>query len=179
MLQQENLTYVYSAARTTTEVISKQLIKIDKANNVLFNKYIEVNRKNVIKLLMRAKFLYDARKEGIIIFKNIVELEEVMMPKSALWRILQDTSPDSLNPDAKHMVTRCLEILSKVLTVITIFQTEYKLFKGEFCFRRSDYRQSLMDMGKVIGGFLLRKKEKNPYLMLNGLLLDAHDETGA
>lgn len=88
---------------------------------MLFNKYIEVNRKNVIKLLMRAKFLYEARKEGIIIFKNIVELEEVMMPKSALWRILQDTSDSSMSPGAKHMVTRCLEILSKVLTTITIY----------------------------------------------------------
>jgi hypothetical protein len=38
------------------------------------------------------------------IFKTIIELEEVMKPKSAIWRILQDTSEDALTAERQNMV---------------------------------------------------------------------------
>jgi hypothetical protein len=99
MLQNENLNQVSARAKSTIECLSKILIKSDLSNYVLFNRYAEANRKNVIKLLLRAKLLYDGTKDVSIIFKHIVELEEIMKPKGALWRILQDetdTEPDEI-----------------------------------------------------------------------------------
>jgi hypothetical protein len=64
------------------------MIKSDLSNYVLFKRYAEANRTNVIKLLLRAKLLFEAQKSVLTIFKHIVELEEIMRPKGALWRIL-------------------------------------------------------------------------------------------
>ena len=64
------------------------MVKADVSNLVLFRKYKEVNGKNTIKLLLRVQRLYEAWREVTRIFKTIIELEEVMKPKSAIWRIL-------------------------------------------------------------------------------------------
>jgi hypothetical protein len=53
------------------------------------------------------------------------------------------------------------------------------LFKGDFCFRGTCYRQTLRDWGLVIGGFLLHKGLHNPLLALNGLIIDEHQENDA
>lgn len=64
------------------------MVKGDVSNLVLFNKYSQVTGHNVIKLLLRAHRLYEAWREVSKIFRTIIELEEVMKPKSAIWRIL-------------------------------------------------------------------------------------------
>jgi hypothetical protein len=59
MLQNDNLTQVSERAKATIECLSVVMIKNDLSNYVLFKRYAEANRKNVIKLLLRAKLLYD------------------------------------------------------------------------------------------------------------------------
>jgi hypothetical protein len=171
------LVQVSDRAKTTIECLSRVMIKSDLSNYVLFKRYAEANRTNVIKLLLRAKLLFEAQKSVLTIFKHIVELEEIMRPKGALWRILQDESSNEPDDESKSILNRTLELLGRVLTLLAIFQTEHRIFDGEFSFRRADYRKSLRDWGLVIGGFLYKKGLRNPSLLLSGLLLDDHQET--
>ena len=53
---------------------------------------------------------------------------------------------------------------------------EHRLFAGEFKFNRDDYIEFIVHIGSIIGGFLIRKKEANPALQPNGLILEDHDE---
>jgi len=46
-----------------------------------------------------------------------------------------------------------MQMLSKTMSSITVFQTENKLFKGEFMFGQENYRESLQEFGLVIGGY--------------------------
>jgi hypothetical protein len=88
MLQEDNLTNVFNQAKTTIELLGAILIRGDVNNIRLFTKYSKVDRSNTIKLLIRGDNLYNAWREVTRIFKTIIELEEVMKPKSAIWRIL-------------------------------------------------------------------------------------------
>ena len=153
------------------------MIKSDLSNYVLFNRYAEANRKNVIKLLLRAKLLYNSQIAVSAIFKHIVELEEIMKPKGVLWRIIQDETDNELDDTQTAIINRTLNLLSRVLSLLAIFQNEHRVFDGEFSFGRADYRHSLRNWGLVIGGFLYKKQLKNPSLLLSGLLLDDHQET--
>ena len=74
------------------------------------------------------------------------------------------------------MLERVLKLLSYGLTRITIFQQEHHLFKDEFKFNKREYRDYIRDIGRLIGGFLRQKRESNPALQENGLLLDDHNE---
>ena len=66
------------------------------------------------------------------------------------------------------VVMRTLKILGNALTRITIFNQEHRLFHGEFKFNKEDYRNYLKEIGAIIGGFLLNKKQLNPSLQTNG-----------
>ena len=135
-----------------------------------------MNKKNVIKLLLRCKRLYDARNEVVNILKMVSEVECVIAPKSALWRVLQDDSDAPLKKGHHAVVSRTLKVLSNALMRITIFDQEHRLFHGEFKFNNRDYRDHLSDIGAIIGGFLQIKKQLNPSLQENGQLLDKHDD---
>ena len=74
------------------------------------------------------------------------------------------------------MVNRTLFFLSMTLTKISAFQQEHRLFSGEFTFNRDEYRKFIVQIGTIISGFLIRKREKHPALQQNGLLLDDHDQ---
>ena len=106
----------------------------------------------------------------------VTEVECVIKPKSAIWRILQDDSEEPLKKGHHSVVMRTLKILSNALTRITIFNQEHRLFHGEFKFNKEDYRNYLSDIGAIIGGFLLKKQQLNPSLQENGQLLDKHDD---
>ena len=152
------------------------MVKPDICNHILFTHYKDVTKKNVIKLLLRCKRLYDARNEVVNILKMVTEVECVLEPKQAIWRILQDDSQNALKKGHHAVVMRTLKILGNALTRITIFNQEHRLFHGEFKFNKEDYRNYLTDIGAIIGGFLLNKKQLNPSLQQNGQLLDEHDE---
>ena len=57
------------------------MVKPDICNHILFTHYKEVTKKNVIKLLLRCKRLYDARNEVVNILKMVTEVECVLEPK--------------------------------------------------------------------------------------------------
>lgn len=166
LLNEDNLNHLFTDGKTTIEQLGNILIKSDVSNQVLFTKYSQVNGNNVIKLLVRAQRLYEAYREVTKIFKTIIELEEVMKPKSAVWRILQDQSESELSSERNKMVEKTLHLLSKVLAQVSVFQADQKLFKGDFRFRKTCYRQVMRDWGLVIGGFLLQKGLPNPLLTL-------------
>jgi len=117
----ENLDDQHSTAKVTIEVLSAHLAKPDIANYILFNHYQEASRNNVIKLLLRGTLLYNARRDVTKVFKYIIELEHVIQPGGALWRILQDNDTSTLSDQRLHCVTKTIKLLSKVLASVTIF----------------------------------------------------------
>ena len=152
------------------------MVRPDICDRVLFNHYSEVTSKNVIKLLLRVKRLYDARNESVNILQLVMEVEAVIYPKSDLWRIMGDNNRVPLKKPFRDILLRTLKILSNALTRITIFQQEHHLFKDEFKFNKKEYRDYIRDIGRIIGGFLKLKNEKNPALQETGLLQEDHNE---
>jgi len=108
-------------AVTTIEVLVANMVRPDICNQILFSHYQDVTIKNVIKLLLRVKRLYDARNESVNILKMVIEIEALIQPKSDLWRIMQDNTSSRLPAPFHIMLTNTLKILSNGLTHITIF----------------------------------------------------------
>jgi len=79
---------LYTRARTTIEVLVANMVRPDIQNSILFAHYQEVTKKNVIKLLIRVKKLYEARNESVNILKLVMEVEAHLQPKSMVWRVL-------------------------------------------------------------------------------------------
>lgn len=173
---QEHQQELFDRAKTTIEILTMNMVKPDICNYILFTHYKEVTKKNVIKLLLRCKRLYNARTEVVNILKMVLEVECVLKPKSAIWRVLQDDSVEPLKKGHHAVVSRTLRVLSNALTRITIFDQEHRLFHGGFTFNKVDYRNYLSDIGAIIGGFLQTKKQLNPSLQANGQLLDEHED---
>ena len=54
------------------------MVRPDVCDHILFDHYQEVTNKNVIKLLLRVKRLYEARNESVNILKLVMEVEAVI-----------------------------------------------------------------------------------------------------
>ena len=54
------------------------MVRPDISENLFFKHYNEVTKKNVIKLLLRCKRLYDGRNEAVNIFKLVMEVEATL-----------------------------------------------------------------------------------------------------
>lgn len=105
----------------------------------------------------------------------VVQVEELLVPKNVLWRLLQDSTPIKIKSHF-DMLQRTIKFLSHVLAKISTFQHEHRLFAGEFKFNRDNYIDFMVNIGRIIGGFLNAKKQKSAALQSNGLLLDDHEE---
>lgn len=160
----EMLHDLYTRAKTTIEVLVANMVRPDICNHILFAHYQDTTKKNVIKLLLRVKRLYDARNEAVNILQLVTEVETIIEPKSNLWKIIQDNSRTPLPECNKELLKKAMKILSNCLTRITIFQQEHRLFKDEFKFNDKVYREYIRDLGMIIGGFLKLKHEPNPAL---------------
>jgi len=57
-------------------------------NKIFFRNYQDITVENTIKLLYRAKKLYEARQKMTHVLKKIVEIELTIEKASPLWRIL-------------------------------------------------------------------------------------------
>ena len=68
---EEMLQDLYTRSKTTIEVLVANMVRPDICNHILFNHYSDVTKKNVIKLLLRVKRLYDARNESVNILSLI------------------------------------------------------------------------------------------------------------
>ena len=110
------------------------MVRPDINSKILFNHYKEVSKKNVIKLLIRVKKLYEARNEVMNILKKVMEAEWIMSPTGLVWRVLQSDKREACSESERDLLLRALKILSDALTLITIFQQEHKLFRDEFRF---------------------------------------------
>ena len=66
-------------------------------NNIFFKRYLDVTVENTIKLLYRAKKLYDARDRATKILKGLVELNAKFQPKGTFCAILQQDSEGPLD----------------------------------------------------------------------------------
>jgi len=64
------------------------MITPDISLGIFFKYYQEINRKNVIKLLLRCKRLYDARNQMAHILIHVVQIEKMLAPDSILWKVL-------------------------------------------------------------------------------------------
>ena len=167
---EEMLTDLYERAKTTILVLNENMVRPDISSAILFNHYQEVSKKNVIKLLIRVKKMYEARNEAIILLKMMAEVDAFMQPGELVWRVLQNNKQEPLNDAERALVGRALKILSDALTHITIFKQEHKLFANEFRFNNKYYQTYLREVGQIIGGFLQLKSEPNPALQETGLL---------
>jgi len=105
----------------TITVLVANMVRPDICNQILFSHYQEVTKRNVIKLLLRVKRLYNARSESVNILKMVMEIEALIQPKSDLWRIMQDNTSSRLPAPLHSLLTIALKILSNGLTHITIF----------------------------------------------------------
>lgn len=88
MNNEEVLHDLYIRSKATIEVLEVNMVRPDINSEILFNHYQEVNKKNVIKLLIRCKKLYNARNESMNILKKVMEAEWIMQPKGLVWRVL-------------------------------------------------------------------------------------------
>lgn len=66
---------LYTRAKTTIQVLNGNMVRPDICDRVLFSHYDSVTLKNVIKLLLRTKRLYDARNESVKILKLVMEVD--------------------------------------------------------------------------------------------------------
>jgi len=112
---------LFDRAKLTIEALTMNMVRPDICNHILFTHYQDVTKKNCIKLLLRCKRLYDARNDAIGILKMCTEVEQVIKPKSAIWRILQDHTNANLKKGHHAVVMRSLKTLSTAVTRISIF----------------------------------------------------------
>ena len=173
---EEVLHDLYIRSKATIEVLEVNMVRPDINSEILFNHYQEVNKKNVIKLLIRCKKLYNARNESMNILKKVMEAEWIMQPMGLVWRVLQNDKREACSTAERDLLQRALKILSDALTLITIFQQEHKLFRDEFRFNDKYFRKYMQDIGLIIGGFLKLRNEVNPSLQETGLLLESHEQ---
>lgn len=79
---------ITAQAKTTIEVLVANLVCPLIMNKIFFKNYRDLNAENTIKLLYRARILYEAREQVTAILKAVVQIEATMTPKGAVWRIL-------------------------------------------------------------------------------------------
>lgn len=65
LAKEEVIVDLYTRAKATIELLEANMVRPDISSTVLFEHYKDVTKKNVIKLLIRVKKLYDARDESI------------------------------------------------------------------------------------------------------------------
>ena len=81
-----DLNYLYERAKLSIEVLVENMVPPEILNKVFFQYYREITLKNVIKLLLRAKKLYEARSDVTKIFRLVIEVEQATKPNSLVYR---------------------------------------------------------------------------------------------
>ena len=153
------------------------MVNSETVNNTFFTHYREFSEENLVKLLIRAKQLYETRMEAMKILKLCLEVEQLTEPRSTYWCVLQENNKDFKLPEShKRLALNLMTMLSKCLTQITVFQEERHNFKREFIFRKSQARQTLYKTGAVTNGFLATKGIQNGSLKINGLVAETESD---
>jgi hypothetical protein len=64
------------------------MVNPEVVNHLFFSHYQVVKQTNVIKLLLRAKHLYQARQQAAQILRFAAEIELLLEPRSILYNLL-------------------------------------------------------------------------------------------
>jgi len=83
----------FEKTKTTIEVLAANMVHQKFIATIFFLNYQQPTRDNIIKLLYRAKILYEARDKATILLKSIVEIDTLIQPKGTIWRMLQSDDP--------------------------------------------------------------------------------------
>lgn len=81
----------------------------------VFKFYQEINRQNVIKLLLRVIKMYQARNDAKIILEGVIKLNEISLPVKA---ILEGTSPFI----AEQHTSLLQEVVKRALKIIALIR---------------------------------------------------------
>jgi hypothetical protein len=134
----EVLLQFHEMAVNTLEVLTLNMIATDISLDKIYEYYKEINRKNVIKLLLRCRKMYEARTEVKKIFKLIIKKERL---GRELDSIKAGISQHKRKPNSEESssVFFLMQLIERVKSSVTTFLLEHKIFKGSFIFRREDY----------------------------------------
>lgn len=69
-----------------------------------------------------------------------------------------------------------VQLLSKALTEITVFQSENVAYKKEFVFRKEPLRENLLRQGRTVYGHLIHKRERGGTLQISGFISNHEEE---
>ena len=134
----EMLQEFHEMAINTLEVLSLNMIATDISLDKIYEYYKEINRKNVIKLLLRCRKMYEARTEVKKIFKLIIKKEKLGKELEILKSKLSETGQKTSSEEAST-VFFLMQLIERVKSSVITFLLEHKIFKGSFIFRRDDY----------------------------------------
>lgn len=134
---------VTEVTKTTIEVLGANLVNPLFMQKVFFKNYRETSLENLVKLLYRARKLYDAREKVKTILKAIVEIEIAIQPSSVFWRIMQDQSL-KVQGHHKELIDNTLALIGRIMGQIDSFLEENKIFQDKFIFKQNEYSVTLL-----------------------------------
>jgi len=96
-------------------VLNRNLVAGEAPLKRVFKFYQEINRQNVIKLLLRVIKMYQARNDAKIILEGVIKLNEISLPVKA---ILEGTSPFI----AEQHTSLLQEVVKRALKIIALIR---------------------------------------------------------
>ena len=69
-------------------MLTDNMIKPEILNHIFFEFYKECNEESLVKLLLRADQLHNARQQAIKILKTVIEIDLIIKPGSMVWSLL-------------------------------------------------------------------------------------------
>lgn len=107
----------HDKAKTTIEVLTANMITADVSIEKIFEHYSEINRENVIKLLLRCRMLYVARLDIKSILLQIIKKEKAFR---SIEKMMNDALERKLiNPRLQESMFEGLRISQRLLSSIS------------------------------------------------------------
>ena len=107
----------HDKAKTTIEVLTANMITADVSIEKIFEHYSEINRENVIKLLLRCRMLYVARLDIKSILLQIIKKEKAFR---SIEKMMNDALERKvINPSLQESMFEGLRISQRLLSSIS------------------------------------------------------------
>lgn len=107
----------HDKAKTTIEVLTANMITADVSIEKIFEHYSEINRENVIKLLLRCRMLYVARLDIKSILLQIIKKEKAFR---SIEKMMNDALERKvINPRLQESMFEGLRISQRLLSSIS------------------------------------------------------------
>ena len=94
----------FSAAKVTIEVLVANMVNPEVVNYLFFAYYQAITQGSVIKLLIRARKLYQARQIAVSILSFATEIELLLEPRSILYNLLMNVNREEELSDSEQEV---------------------------------------------------------------------------